>query len=83
MNWKEYHKKRQRDFLNERRVKSIRSFSDDDMIVLAELDAVCYSPKEDDGWVTRKWLENIHCVHHHGCCTGCEAIDKCRELSSQ
>jgi len=81
MNWNDYHKKRQVGFLQERRVKSIRDFSDADKISLAEAGATCYNPCDKTGWGTRMWLERIHCVFHHGCCNGCGALEKCRELS--
>lgn len=81
MDWNSYHEKRRGDFLNERGVKTIKRFDDDDKIALAEAGATCYHPNEDGGWSTREWLEDIHCVHHHGCCSGCKAIKKCKELS--
>lgn len=82
MNWQSYHKKRCSDFLAERRVAPIRCFSDDEKISLAEAGATCYHPTKDNEWGTREWLEGIHSVFHHGCCTGCKAIEKCKELSS-
>ena len=81
MDWNSYHQKRHRDFYLERKVKSIRWFSDADKIALAELNATCYHPKEDSGWNTRMWLEEIYSVLNHGCCNGCHALEKCKELS--
>jgi len=82
VDWNSYHRKRHSDFLLERRVKSIRLFGDAEKISLAEKGAACYHPDEDNGWSTRAWLESIHCVHHHGCCTGCHAIEECRLISN-
>ena len=82
MKWEEYHKKRTAEFLKERKVRSIRLFTDDEKIALAEANATCYHPKEKDGWDTRIWLESINCVHHRGCCTGCKCKELCLRLSS-
>ena len=79
--WEQYHSKKQAEFFKDRWVKSIRDFSDDEKIKLAEAGAGCYHPDEDEGWDTRIWLEEIHCVLHHGCCTGCKATELCAELS--
>ena len=81
MNWKEYQKQRRTQFLVERETPSIQYFTDEEKIRLAEAGASCYYPNEKEGWNTRRWLEGIHRVLHHGCCNGCTAIDICRELS--
>ncbi len=85
MDYQTYHRKRRRDFLAETRVRSIQDFSDGDKIRLAEAGATCYHPIEDTGWDMREWLESIHCVLNHGCCTKCEARAKelCIEYSEK
>ena len=83
--FREYHKMRQAAFLKERLVKSINSFSDADKITLAEAGAECYHPRpasyDPDGFETRRWLEEILCVHHHGVCSACSAMEFCKTLS--
>ena len=80
--WEEYHKARKRNWLQATNVRSISEFTDEECIELAEANATCYHPREDHGWNTRIWLEEIRCVLNHGCCTGCGAKLLCRRLSS-
>lgn len=77
MNWNEYHKRRQVEFFKEHQYVPVSTWTDERKIAIAEARAVCYHPRETDGWETRKWLESIFCVKHHGCCNGCPAIKLC------
>jgi hypothetical protein len=83
MNWKEYHNKRQKEYLDETYVRRIEFFTDNEKIQLAEAGAKCYHPGEENGWRTRIWLENIRYVLNHGCCNGCQARSVCSILSRE
>jgi len=82
MNWNDYHEQKRMAFLAERAVFPLYRFTDEQKINLAECGACCYHPQESaDGWDTRRWLESINCVLHHGLCSGCLAQNPCFDYS--
>jgi len=83
LKFKGYVRKRHHEFIRARSVRTIGRFSEDEEIQLAEAGAECFDGDRDPThpWRTREWLEQIFCVHHHGCCTGCKAKELCRKLS--
>lgn len=84
MDFKTYVRTRRQEFMLERRIKSVKLFSDEEQILLASSGAECFCGDErpNDPWNTRLWLEDIMCVLHHGCCVGCKAQEMCKKLSN-